>query len=106
VISSLAIGIVLLTDYDDYEELSSGGTYAEIVAWVLIANSIVSFVGGVIGCFGLRLANRYLLSIVCIYCARIVVNLLSLYPYVARAYIINRAVKMLYLNRACSHFGI
>jgi len=80
VISSLAIGIVLLTDYDDYDELSSGGTYAEIVAWVLITNSIVSFVGGIIGWFGLRLANRYLLSIVC-NCASTVGNLLSLYPY-------------------------
>jgi len=80
VISSLAIGIVLLTDYNVYDELSLGGTYAEIVAWVLIANSIVSFVGGITGCFGLRLANRYLLSIVCICCACTEVNLLSLYP--------------------------
>ncbi|XP_065891253.1 CD151 antigen-like [Dysidea avara] len=62
-ISSLVIGILLLTDYDDYEDLSSGGTYAKAVAWVLIVNSIVSFVGGIIGCFGLRLANRCLLSL-------------------------------------------
>ena len=66
-ISSLVIGILLLTDYDDYEDLSSGGTYAKAVAWVLIVNSIVSFVGGIIGCFGLRLANRCLLSLVCMY---------------------------------------
>ena len=58
------IGILLLNNFDEYDQLSSGGSYAELVAWLLIANGVVSMIDLLIGCCGLRFASNYLLTLV------------------------------------------
>ena len=60
----MVLGIFLLKDFDEYDELSSGGDYAEVVAWLLIANSVVSLIDILIGFFGLRLSSICLLMLV------------------------------------------
>jgi len=62
--ASLVLGILLLKNFDEYDQISSGGDYAKVVAWLLIANSVVSLIDLIIGCIGLQFATSYLLVLV------------------------------------------
>ena len=66
----LIIGVLLLKDFDEYDELSSGGDYAKVVAWLLIANSVISLIDLLIGFFGLRFSSNCLLMLVWIVCIK------------------------------------
>ena len=59
-IASLVLGILLLKNFDEYDQVSSGGDYAKVVAWLLIVNSVVSLIDLIIGCIDLKFATNCL----------------------------------------------
>ena len=63
-ITSLVLGILLLKNFNEYDQVSSGGDYAKVVAWLLIVNSVVSLIDLIIGCVGLKFATSCLLVLV------------------------------------------